>query len=288
VDKSGIIDGKIAFIGSGAMAEAMIKGLLERGLTTPGNIAGSEPFASRRAYMEKTYGIGTTGDNREAAAAAPILILSVKPQVLPEVLQDLHGRLDPETLVISIVAGARIQTLADGLAHRRIVRSIPNTPAQVGKGMTVWTATPEVSEENRSQAQLILSALGDALHVRNEEYIDMATGLSGSGPGFVFLFIEALIDAGVHIGLSWADARRMVLQTIEGSVEILRRSEAHPAALRNQVTSPAGTTSAGLLELEKGRLRATVIQAVTAATRRSQELGAQSETERPSSTQGKA
>ncbi len=268
---------QIAFIGGGKMAEAILKRMIAGELVEPAQITVSEPVPERREYLESTYGIRTADRNRDAIQGANIVILAIRPQVLDRVLLDLHDRLAPEVLVISIVAGARISTLRDGLNHARIVRSMPNTPAQVGKGMTVWTATTAVTEENREHAQLILEAMGQAMFFHEEHYLDMATGLSGSGPGFIFLFIEALIDAGVHIGFTRQEATQLVLQTVEGSVELLRQTGAHPAELRNRVTSPAGTTAAGTLPLERSGLRGTIIQAIEAAYLRSKELGDLSE-----------
>lgn len=271
------LNGTIAFIGGGAMAEAILKRLLAGGLAQPGHIAVSEPVPPRREYLQAEYGVTVHPENEQVAAGASILVLAVKPQVLDKVLPGLAGKLSPETLIISIMAGVRISTLRRGLNHERIVRSMPNTPAQVGKGMTVWTATGAVTDEDKGKAQMILEAMGDAFFVEDEHALDLATGLSGSGPGFVYLLVEALIDAGVHIGFSRAQAERMVLQTIEGSVDLMRESRAHPADLRNRVTSPGGTTAAGTLVLEQRAVRAALMEAVVAAAARSAELGDQSE-----------
>jgi pyrroline-5-carboxylate reductase len=205
---------------------------------------------------------------------ADVVILSVKPQILPKVMAELKGQIPAEALVLSIVAGVPIVTMQTGLAHDRIVRTMPNTPAQVGKGMTVWVATPAVTAEQKQQAQAILNALGEQVMAEDEHYLDMATGLSGSGPGYVFLLIEAMIDAGVQIGFSRADAQKIVLQTIDGSVELVRSTGLHPAELKNRVTSPAGTTAAGLFELEQSGVRAAILRAVEAAYHRSEALGA--------------
>jgi pyrroline-5-carboxylate reductase len=268
---------RIAFIGSGAMGEAMIAGICERGLVSPSQIVATDAVAARREVMAQRYGIQTGDDNAAAVRAAAVVVLSVKPQVLPAVAADLRGRLPAGALVLSIMAGVSINTLRHGLGHDRIVRSMPNTPAQVGKGMTVWTATPAVSDVQRGQAEAILGALGEQIAVGDEHYLDMATGLSGSGPGFVFLILEAMIDAGVQIGFSRADAQKMVLQTVEGSVALMRATGLHPAELRNRVTSPAGTTAAGLHALEEGNLRAVISRAIQAAYHRSQDLGVASE-----------
>lgn len=271
------LNGKIAFIGGGAMAEAILKRLVLGGLVQAEQIAVSEPVPNRRDYLKREFGVGVEAVNGDAARNASILVLAVKPQVLDKVLPDLAGLLRPETLVISIMAGVRISTLRRGLGHERIVRSMPNTPAQVGKGMTVWTATSAVTDEDKGKAQMILEAMGDAIFADDEHAIDLATGLSGSGPAFVYLMTEALIDAGVHIGFSRPQAERMVLQTIEGSIALMREGKLHPADLRNRVTSPAGTTAAGTLVLEQRAVRAALIEAVAAAAARSQALGDLSE-----------
>lgn len=265
---------RITFIGSGAMGEAMIRGMVAQDVVSAAQITASDPVAARREQMKSQFGIATSESNRSAVQDADVVVLSVKPQILPKVMAELNGQIPPSAFVLSIVAGVPIATMQRGLAHDRIVRTMPNTPAQIGKGMTVWVATPAVSPEQRSQTQAILSALGEQVMVEDEHYLDMATGLSGSGPGYVFLLIEAMIDAGVHIGFSRADALKIVLQTIDGSVELVRSTGLHPAELRNRVTSPAGTTAAGLYELEQSGVRAAILRAVETATRRSEELGA--------------
>ncbi len=267
----------IGVIGAGNMAEAMIKGILIEKLVQPEQILASHPGAERRDLLHERYGIRTTADNRAAAREADILVLSVKPQVLPKVMQDIRLDLRPGALVLSIVAGARIKMMMTGLHHGAIVRSMPNTPGQFGLGMTVWTCTPHVSDRQRQQAQRILQALGEEIWVEEEGYMDMATALSGTGPAYVFLFIEAMIDAGVHMGFSRHLAEEMVLQTIEGSVKVVREMKRHPATLRNMVTSPGGTTAAALYELEKGGFRTILSKAIFAAYRRSVELGEASE-----------
>ena len=255
------------------MGEAMIKGMLGKGVAQPGQVVVSEPIAARRESLTHAYGIDTTNDNRAAVQDANVVVLAVKPQVLPTVGAGLHGHLDPEALVLSIMAGVTLDAIQRALAHERVVRAMPNTPAQVNMGVTVWMATPAVTEGQRGQAAQILSALGDQIAVDKEDFLDMQTGLGGSGPGFVFLIIEAMIDAGVQMGFTRADAQTVVLQTIAGSVELMRQSGLHPAELRNRVTSPGGTTAAGLHALEQGGLRAILADAIFAAYRRSQELG---------------
>ena len=268
---------KIAFVGSGVMGEAIIKGILDKELTTPDHIVASDPWEARRTLMEQQFGVQTTASNMDAVRGANIVVLSIKPQSIGKVMPDLHSNIDPAALVISIIAGVRISTLRGGLYHDRIVRAMPNTPAQVGKGMTVWHPTPYVTAAQVAQTEAVLGALGEQLAVDDESYLDMATGLSGSGPGFVMLIIEAMIDAGVHMGFTRRDAETMVLQTIDGSVELLRRTGSYSADLKNRVTSPGGTTAAGLYELEKAAMRAVLSRAIFAAYRRSQELGDLSE-----------
>jgi pyrroline-5-carboxylate reductase len=266
-------DARIAFIGSGAMGEAIIKGLLANGLVRPQQIVAADPVAARREHVTREYGVTATDNNPQAVDGATIVVLSVKPQVTGQAFPGLRSNIPAAGLVLSIMAGVPVAAMREGLQHGAIVRSMPNTPAQVGKGMTVWMATPEVTQAQREQAALVLGALGEQIAVNDEHYLDMATGLSGSGPGFVYLLIEALIDAGVQIGFSRADSQKLVLQTIDGSVELMRQSGQHPAELRNRVTSPAGTTGAGLFELEAGGVRTAIMRAVQAAYQRSVDLG---------------
>jgi pyrroline-5-carboxylate reductase len=201
-------------------------------------------------------------------------VLSVKPQFVGEVFEDLGQEvIKPNAMVLSIVAGTTIGRIAKGLNHQAIVRVMPNTPAQVGMGMSVWTATSAISEAQRQQAKTILAALGKELYVNHEDYLDMATALSGTGPAYVFLVMEALIDAGVHMGFSRRVAEQLVLQTMGGSVEFARASRLHPAELRNMVTSPGGTSAEALYQLEKGGLRTVISKAVWAAYQKSKYLG---------------
>lgn len=266
-------DQTVAFIGAGQMADAMIAGLLRRDLLPPRQIIATAPREERRHQLEHGWHVRTTDDNRAAAEAADIVIFSVKPQTLPKVLPEVRAAIRPETLVISIVAGVPIRRFAQGLDHPAIVRSMPNTPAQIGEGVTVWTATPEVSVDQRERARLIIGALGDEIFVEEEHYLDMATALSGTGPAYFFLLMEALIDAGVHMGFPRWIAERLVMQTMLGSVRYALRSGKHPAELRNAVTSPGGTSAAALYEAERGGLRTVLADAVWAAYRRSVELG---------------
>jgi pyrroline-5-carboxylate reductase len=267
----------IAFIGSGIMAEAMIKGLLRQGLVTPGQIVASGPRPERGQELFDRYDVHTTTDNVEAVSGADVVVLSVKPQVLCRVLEELGGHVDSKALVFSIVAGARTETIRQLLSVPAVVRVMPNTPAQIGLGISVWTATEATTDAQRSQALAILQALGEEVYVDDESYLDMATALSGTGPAYVFLLMEAMVDAGVHLGFSRHVAQRLVIETLRGSVEYARQSPRHLAALRNQVTSPGGTSAEALYHLEKGGLRTVLSRAIWAAYQRSRVLGGQAQ-----------
>ena len=264
---------RLAFVGGGTMAEAMVRGLLERHLVPPSKITVSGPRRERRADLAKRFGVKAVASNAEAARGAHVVVLSVKPQVLPTVMRELRGKLTRNQLVLSIVAGATSRALTSGLEHAAIVRSMPNTPAQVGMGVTAWWATPAVTADQRDLARAILAALGEELGVNSEEEVDMATAVSGTGPSYVFLLMEALVDAAVHLGFSRRVAEELVLRTVEGSALFARRSERHLAELRNMVTSPGGTSAAALYQLEKGGLRTVLSKAVYAAYQRTRELG---------------
>jgi len=265
---------QIGFIGSGVMGEAMVKGLLAQELLAPRCIIASDPRPERLAELSEQYGVQVTADNVSAAKDRDIVVLAVKPQVLGEVLKELGTEtIKPEALVLSIVAGATIERIARDLNHQAIVRVMPNTPAQIGMGMSVWTATPATGEAQRQQTRAILAALGEEFFVDHEDYLDMATALSGTGPAYIFLVMEALIDAGVHMGFPRWIAERLVLQTMRGSVEFARTSKRHPAELRNMVTSPGGTSAEALYQLEKGGLRTVISKAVWAAYQKSKYLG---------------
>jgi pyrroline-5-carboxylate reductase len=264
----------IAFLGGGVMGEAIVNSLIHALQVPPGQITIAEPLADRRKALVERYGVNVTASNAEAAGKADVLVLSVKPQMMAVALADIKGVLLPATLVISIAAGVAIGTIANLLnEHQPIVRVMPNTPAQIGQGISVWTATPDVNDEQREQARLILSGMGQEIYMDGENYLDMATALSGTGPAYVFLFMEALIDAGVHLGFSRSVSERLVAQTIRGSVDYAIQSKRHVAELRNQVTSPAGTTAAALYRLEKGGMRTIISRAVWAAYERTLALG---------------
>jgi pyrroline-5-carboxylate reductase len=272
---------RLAFIGCGVMAEAIIAGLLRKKLVGPEQIAGSHPRQARREEMHVKYGVEMFENNRDAVTAvspespdaSSIVVLAVKPQRLQRVLQELKGSLVKEQLVVSVVAGAKIETIAEELVHASIVRTMPNTPAQIGEGVTAWTVSAGVSEEQERQVCAMLEALGKAVRVENERQVDMATALSATGPTYIFLVMEALIDAGVHMGFSRHVAQELVHQTLLGSVLFARESHKHPAELRNMVTSPGGTSAEAIYQMEKGGLRTVLSKAVWSAYQRAESLG---------------
>jgi pyrroline-5-carboxylate reductase len=272
---------RLAFIGCGVMAEAIIAGLLRKKLVGPEQIAGSHPRQPRREEMHVKYGIEMFEHNRDAVTevspegsdASSIIVLAVKPQRLHRVLQELKGALVKEQLVVSVVAGAKIEMMAEELLHASIVRTMPNTPAQIGEGVTAWTASAEVSEEQERQVCAMLEALGKAVRVENERQVDMATALSATGPTYIFLVMEALIDAGVHMGFSRHVAQELVHQMMLGSVLFARESHKHPAELRNMVTSPGGTSAEAIYQMEKGGLRTVLSKAVWSAYQKAESLG---------------
>jgi len=264
---------KYAIIGAGVMGEAIIKGLINNTVVSPGDIVGTCPRPERLEFLSDRYEIQTVLNNAMAVQNADVVILCIKPQVLPEVLSELENLIPEKALLISIVAGASLETLQRGLNHTAVVRSMPNTPAQIGAGMTVWTQSPNTSQTQHLLTQEILRALGHEIYVKDEGYIDMATAVSGTGPAYVFLFLESLIDAGVHLGLPRRIAEDMVIQTIKGSIDYYTKNESHPARLRNQVTSPGGTSATALYYLEKMGFRTAISRAIWAAFTRSQELG---------------
>jgi len=277
---------KLSFIGCGAMGEAIIAGLLKKNLVKTEQVVGSHPRRDRREELQKKYWIRIFESNKDAVAfghepsrvneghqSSSIVVLSVKPQRLGTILRELKESVQADQLVISIVAGARIETIADDLEHKSIVRAMPNTPAQIGQGMTVWTATPEVTEAQQHQIHMIFGALGLELQVEDEKMIDMATALSATGPTYIFMVMEALIDAGVHMGFSRHVAEELVLQTMLGSVLFARESRKHPAELRNMVTSPGGTSAEAIYQMEKGSLRTVLSKAVWSAYQRANALG---------------
>ena len=264
---------KITIIGPGVMGEAMGKSLLAVGDMKPDQITMAGPRKERLSSLQDEYGFTTSGDNRSAVEGAEIIILAVKPQTVQSVMEDIDGALDSSSLVISIVAGTTLSALSEGTSHAAIVRSMPNTPAQVAQGITVWTAMPAVNGRQLEQTRAVLGAFGEEIYVEDEDYLDMATALSGTGPAYAFLFMEAMVDAGVHLGFPRRIAEQLVVQTLKGAVAFYEHSPRHMARLRNQVTSPGGTSAAALYYLEKAGFRTALSRAIWAAYERSVQLG---------------
>jgi pyrroline-5-carboxylate reductase len=259
---------RIGVVGSGSMAEAMLSGLLGRGHLAPHQVVCSHPRSERRAQLEELHGVTAVAGNADAVAGADVVLLAVKPQVLPGVMAELRDVLAAEQLVLSVVAGASTHALGTGLDHPAIVRSMPNTPATIGQGVTVWYATRSVTALGKERTRVMLGALGREFEVHDERQVAMATAVSGSGPTYTFLFIEAMIDAAVHLGFPRHVARELVLDTVLGSAAYALSSGRHVAELREAVTSPAGTSAEALYQLERGRLRTVVSDAVWAAFER--------------------
>ena len=270
---------KITFIGPGSMAQAMIAGLLRNKIAPPEILLASGPRKERGEELKNKYNIVPFTDNAEAARQADVVVLSVKPQRLEKVLQGLKGAIQPQSLVLSIVAGAPISKITGMLNHKSVIRAMPNTPARIGQGITVWTASGEVTGEQRELGRQILLALGKEVFVEEEDFLDKATALSGTGPAYVYLFMEAMVDAGVHMGFSRRIAEELVVETLRGSVNYYDRPDdsRHLARLRNQVTSPGGTSAEALYYLEKAGFRTAVSRAIWAAYERSVAMGSDSE-----------
>ena len=263
----------IAFLGAGNMAEAFVKGLLRAGVAAPQEILCTDRRAERGPELTKAYGVRFGQDNVAAAREAAVVVLSVKPQAMNRLLDEIGPALDQSKLVISIAAGVPIAAIERKVGHGvRIVRCMPNTPALVGAGATAFSPGEHATEADLRQARALFEAVGKAVVV-DEPLLDAVTGLSGSGPAYIFLIIEALSDAGVKMGLARTQALELAAQTVLGSAQLLLETGEHPGRLKDQVTSPGGTAIAGLHTLEAGGLRTTLMNAVEAATRRSHELG---------------
>jgi pyrroline-5-carboxylate reductase len=275
---------RVGIVGAGVMAEAMIAGLLADRAVDSAALVASHPRRERREVLAKAHGIRAVASNREAARGAEIVVLAVKPQMLAGVMRELAPALRGEQVVLSIVAGATLGALTAGLGHAAVVRAMPNTPAQIRRGITVWAAAPACTPGQRDLARTVLRALGEERQVDDEGFVAMATALSGTGPTYLFAVMEALIDAGVHMGFTRELAHDLVVATLVGSAEFAARSELHPAQLRNLVTSPGGTSAAAIYELERGRIRTVLSDAVWAAYRRTLELGERLEHETSSAS----
>ena len=270
---------RVGIVGAGVMAEAIIAGLVADRAVEASSLVASHPRRDRRDVLSERHGVRSVAANREALAGAEVVVLAVKPQMLGRVMRELRGELSADQVVVSIVAGATIRTLVDGLRHAAVVRAMPNTPSQIRRGISVWSASEACTARQRDLARGVLRALGDDREVADEAFVAMATALSGTGPTYLFSVMEALIDAGVHLGFPRELAHDLVVETLIGSAEFAQRSELHPAQLRNAVTSPGGTSAAAIYELEKGRIRTVLSDAVWAAYRRTLELGERLEAE---------
>ena len=255
------------------MGEAILAALIEKKLASAKDICVSDVSRERLEYLKKRYGVAVSVGNREAVAGKDVIVLAVKPQTLPEVLPDLKGSIKASQLVLSIMAGVKIGKIGEGLAHKRIVRSMPNTPARIGHGASGWTSTPEVTEQQKESARAVLGAMGKEIYFDDEKYIDMVTAVSGSGPAYVFLLAEVLTEAAVNIGLPRKEAEILVSQTMLGASSLLTQSGQPPAELRRNVTSKGGTTEAALKVFENGGFSTLAAEAVKAAHRRAIELG---------------
>ena len=270
---------RVGIVGAGVMAESIIAGLVADRAVEPELLAASHPRRERRDALAERHGVRSVAANRDALVDAEVVVIAVKPQMLARVMRELRGGLAAEQVVVSIVAGATLRTLVDGLQHAAVVRAMPNTPSQIRRGMSVWSASEACTARQRDLARAVLRALGDERQVADEAFVAMATALSGTGPTYLFAVMEALIDAGVHLGFPRELAHDRVVETLIGSAEFAKRSELHPAQLRNAVTSPGGTSAAAIYELEKGRIRTVFSDAVWAAYRRTLELGDRLEAE---------
>jgi pyrroline-5-carboxylate reductase len=264
---------KITFIGGGNMGESILAALLQKKLCRPVDISVSDISEPRCRYLKKKYRITVTTDNQKALQRKDIVVLAVKPQNIKEVLADLKGRLSASQLILSIAAGVKISAITKGTGHRKVVRAMPNTPAQIGLGISGWTATKDVTAAQKKLTRTVLGAMGKEIYFANEKYLDMVTAVSGSGPAYVYLFAESLIDSAMKLGLKKQDAETLVLQTILGAANLMDKSPKNPAQLRRDVASKGGTTERAVNVFEKSNFSSIVAKAVQAAYQRAKELG---------------
>ncbi len=267
----------LGFVGCGVMAEVMIAGILNEGLLTPAQIIASNRRKSRGDELRSRHGIRTTTDNAEVLKNADLVVLSVKPQTLANVLRELENQVPSEALVLSIVAGASLKVLRDGLKHNRIARCMPNLPCRIREGMTVWTAPNDTRVSDVDRIEKILSVMGGIVRVEDEGHIDMATAVNGTGPAIVAQFVKAMMEAAAYIGESRSVAKETVLATMVGTAKMLQESEGHVASLIDEVTSPGGTTSRALQVLKQGRFSAVITESIDSAYERTKDLGKQLE-----------
>jgi pyrroline-5-carboxylate reductase len=266
------LTGTIGFVGAGFIAEALIKGMLASGAVDPRQLLASEPRERQRTHLESTYGIRVMDNNGALVSEAEVVVLAVKPQILDEVLAEIRGHLRSSTLVISLAAGKSVAGIEQKLGgHAKVVRAMPNVACSVAAGATGLAVSPKAEQADLKRAQQIFDAVGMSVVLR-EQLLDAVTGLSGSGPAYVFMIVEALSDAGVKVGLSRWDAQALASQTVLGAAKLVIESQEHPGRLKDMVCSPGGTAITAVHTLEHGGLRTTLIDAVEVATRRSQEL----------------
>jgi pyrroline-5-carboxylate reductase len=267
---------KLGFVGAGVMAEVMIAGLLEEGILTPQRIICSNRRSERAAELSERYGVLTTLENCQVAPHVDVLVLSVKPQNLAEVLREIRGSIRPETLVLSIVAGARMDLIHAALDHQKVARCMPNLPCRIRKGMSVWAAPKGSKPADLERVRSILQVMGEEIHVEDEGHVDRATAVNGTGPAIVAQFVKAMLEAATFIGESRSVAQETVLSTLVGTAEMIRASAQegiHVAQLIDEVTSPGGTTSRALQVLKQGHFSAVLTEAVDAAYQRTLALG---------------
>lgn len=264
---------EIAFVGAGQMGSALIRGLVKAGFCEPGRILAADPRQEVLEPLLLEPGIRAASSTREVGEKSSTVVLAVKPQDVPRALEELAPALGPGHLLVSIAAGVPLRFLEARLPLGvRLIRAMPNTPCLLGMGCSALAQGSHATAHDMSKARALFKAVGEVVELR-EELLDAVTGLSGSGPAYLFLFAEALVEAGVRMGIPWGEARTLVFQTIRGACEMLITSSEHPARLREQVSSPGGTTLAGLGALEKGGFRGLLFQAVEEATQRGRELG---------------
>eukprot|EP00730_Choanoeca_flexa_P012838 TRINITY_DN4668_c0_g1_i2.p1 TRINITY_DN4668_c0_g1~~TRINITY_DN4668_c0_g1_i2.p1 ORF type:complete len:366 (+),score=92.70 TRINITY_DN4668_c0_g1_i2:117-1214(+) len=266
-------DKEVTVVGAGAMAHAMMAGLISNQVLDPAQVTVTDIHQKRLDTFSSSFQVSTTTDNVAAVEQADLIVLAIKPQSLPKLAQTVTSHIHEDDLVLSIMAGCGIDKLKSSLKCDNIVRSMPNTPAAVAKSMTVWTCEDTVSQEHRDMAVQLIEGFGQAMFVQEERYMDMVTALSGTGPSYFYLIMEAMIDSGVHLGLTRQMSRQLVVETMFGSVCLARETNQHPAMLRESITSPGGTSSAALHALERGNLRSVLSDSVWAAYRRSLEMG---------------
>jgi pyrroline-5-carboxylate reductase len=264
---------RIAIVGPGVMGTLILSKLINSGKYLAKDLSVSGPHLQEIKGYCLENGISCSTDNGEFAGTADLVILAVKPQKFSQAVKPMMGKLRKETVILSIAAGISCEMIKENLGIEGIIRAMPNTPARIGEGITVWYKTGSVTEELTKDIEGILELLGKQVFVEDESYLDMATALSGTGPAYVFLFMEALIDAGVHMGFPRRIAEQLVVQTLKGSTDYYESNMEHPAKLRNQVTSPGGTSAEALYYLDKAGFRTAISRAVWAAYERSVTLG---------------